>query len=802
MKAIKPTTTLPSQLFWLFTGIIFPVFMISCSQKVYEAPRPSAGEVIDNITLDNGYLKQRQPWIVYSDREKNNVNLTPTGNEALSDYKKLKFLDPLIVLKRKNGMLKLAEYTPGAVNDWKISSKKSMKISGWVPEERLLLWNNSLKKSETGFALKAALVVNDADVLRNSNKYIENDSVIVFSSPDLISKTNTKVNLGHLVYIYKQSANNECFLVGDAPGFVIDSVKSHVYGWVSKRMVSVWGERAGVQFSETDSVQSRILTAKETADSINNQMVITTQNLGARTGFENIFPLQASNMPDSSWNMGVKYFTNALDYNANKIYNVLGHPVYYNKYREILANNRKLNIVFVLDMSQNNRLYLHITKSLLQEMQLNFSSSSYFSSIKFGGVVYKQNPCGVSTLTSALSANYSDVASFFDKKTREMQCDDDDIVQPVDKGLSSAASLLSGKEDETNIIILVGTTASPNQTQAAINALTGSEARAIIFQTQSKSADAYNNFVLLAEKAIGGSAANIAEFKKEKIINQQDLLVDNNYSLTEGEAGVYSLNYPKQSMTQGAVIFPKKGETMQARVLKNTFDSLLAQITSDNKKTDSTLTAYFRSSIGIGNTFLSKEYRNNFLFSDGLIPVSIASALLDQNASFLLNGYLSNELNPFHTGVEYGVLLNEQEYEWLQNYYTIISKKTLLDDDFNQRKAMRRYARALYGMQPTSKNTSRRGMRHKPMNEILKINTGYFSDDKNALMNSTLRSWKRTKTISVEKVFDFFEQHKMLADKLAVLKGDASLRINCNGQYFYWLTKDYIPIAKDTVSHK
>jgi hypothetical protein len=404
----------------------------------------------------------------------------------------------------------------------------------------------------------------------------------------------------------------------------------------------------------------------------------------------------------------------------------------------------------------------------------------------------------VDTLTSALSSNYSDITTFLDRKTQEMQCDDDyNNVQPVDKGLLSAAKLLSGNKDETNVILLIGTTASADQTQSAIDALTQARARAIIFQTQSKSTDAYNNFVLLAGKAIENSAANIAEFKKEKIINQQDLLVNNDYSLTGGESGVYFLNYPKGSMTQGCVIFPKKGETMQARILKNAFDNLLAQITDDNKKIDSTLKAYFRSSIGVGNTLLSKEYRDIFKFSGDLIPVSIAADLFGQNTAFLFNGYLSNELNPSHTGVEYGILLNEPEYEALQSYYTRIYKKTLPEDkDFHRRKAIRRYVRLIHGMQPTLKNISKRKIRRKTMNEILKMNTGYFSDAQNPLMNRKLKSWEKRKTISAEKVFDFFEQHKMLADKLATHKGDASLRIDYNGQHFYWLTKDYLPIAK------
>jgi hypothetical protein len=384
-----------------------------------------------------------------------------------------------------------------------------------------------------------------------------------------------------------------------------------------------------------------------------------------------------------------------------------------------------------------------VAMSLLQQLQLDFAAAPpYFSSVKFGGVVFKQNPCGVgdSLRSSALSSNYRDVVSFFERRTQDMGCNDYGIVQPVDDGLVSAAKMLSGAENETNIIVLIGTTAELSQAQSAINALTRVRARAIFFPTQSKSEDAYNDFVTVAEKAVIYSAENISELKKEKIVNQQDLLLNNSYSLTQGESGVYFLDFPQKSMTQGFVIFPNKGETMQASVLIHAVDTMLVQVTNDNKRTDSTLTAYFRSDIGVSNTTLLKPYQDILKYSGGQIPAPIASAMLNQNTPFLFAGYLSDKLNPLQSGgVKLGILLNEQEYGALQNYYMQISKKVLKSGDFSRGYALRKYVRLLSQKTLTTGKIGKGTIRGKSMRQVVALYTGYMDNDKNILMNYSLK---------------------------------------------------------------
>jgi hypothetical protein len=765
------------------------LFCVGCSlQKVRQTPAPDQYGKIDGSFYHNGLPKEKQPWVVFSDRSNNKVNPN-TKEDPNVIYKEASFLTPYVVLKKKQKMLKVAAYNPDLINDGKLPKIKALKVAGWIPEERLLLWSNSLKKSETGFASKAAIVVNHQDVIKYAESYIENDSAILFTSPDLINKTGKKISLGSIAYIYKLSEDKKRVLVGKQQGITPDSIQTNIYGWISKNMVSTWGERSSVRVLP-DSLGIGIEVAN--GDTIDKQYAMDTKELNQRTGMESIYPVNGS---DSLLNQ-IKFFTNVFDYNQNRIYNVLGRSIFYRRYREILADNKKLNVIFVLDVSKNNRLYIPIAKSLLQELQLDFINPTYFSSIKFGGVVYKENSCGINRLYSSLSTNYRDIALFFEDRIDQLSCDDTGIVQPVDKGLLAAAKMLSGSENQTNLIILIGTTADQGaQIQTAISALTRVNAKLIFFQTQSKSADTYNDFVLLGEKSVANSAENIAERKKEKIVNQNDLLIGNNYSLTTGENGIYYLDYPKQSMIQGFVIFPKKGETMQAGILKSAIDSLLVQVTHDNKQIDSTLAKYFSSEIGVNNTRLAEVYSNLFPLSDKIIPISIASSLLNQNTSFLINGVFTRKWDSLPPVTKHGILLNESEYEQLRGFYTNVYKRVLSKKKFSKRKSLRTYVKMISENTLAFKKIKRRKLKKMPMRGLVKITTG-FPLTGNALMNMTPKKWIRHDEIRSDSVLEYFKQFRDIAVKLGVSKGDNAIRIEYEGQVFYWLDDEYIPMLK------
>ena len=771
--------------FHLYTYLIVACLFCGCAAKKVKliyAPKPSFYNRIDGDLYTNGYAKYPQTWVVFSDRANNTLHLNADDGVENRD---VPFLYPLLVVKQKAGMLQVGEYVPEALHERRIS-KKALKILGWISPEKLLLWNNGLREQTTGFVPKATLVISNADVISNSGKYIAHDSVFVYNAPTLVGPPIKKLSLGQIVYIYKQSEDGGRCLIGQKPSTTADSIKNNIHGWVSKNILSIWGSRSAIRIQRN---QNDIY--KASADSAGLHALLLPTLPKDPLGIESIYPVSLSST--LSGGLETKFFTNVFNYKANKVYNVLGQPIYYNKFREILSNNKKLNVVFVLDVSQNNKHYIPIVKSLLQEMQLNFESSTYFNRVKFGAVVYKENSCNVSKLTSPLSHNYRDVSSFIELKNKEMSCAETSIIQPTHNALLKATNLLAKAKDETNIIVLIGTTVSQNeQTQDLISALSKVKARLILFQSQSKSADAYTDFVLMAENLLSNTSQNIAELKKEKLVNQDDLIVNNNFSLQGGENGVYRLDYPSQSMTQGYVIFPKKGEVMLSNFLKNSLDTLIRHVTLDNQRIDGALNAYFRSAIGIDNTTMLPQYQSLFSKADSLVPARIASQLIDENTAFLIKGHIPDTWLQNKDRAERGIYLNEQEFDQLYNYYMKIHAGVFDRKKFNRKKAIKAYIKIVTQRDPLFGEKRKTKMAKQTMAYTLARHIGFVNTD-SLMVSYKLKKWKRKKVVDHSTALRYFQQFKQLADKMIADKPDPAIRIAHKGQYFYWLNEDYMP---------
>jgi len=774
------------------------VLLASCQVKLpsKRTPEPSQYGQVDNSPVVNGYPKKAVPWIVISDRSRNTAYLDKSDEKS---YKEVKFLEPLMVLKHRDGMVKVAEYVPDAL--MKKVSSKSIKTYGWIPESDLLLWNNSLKSEKTGFPVRVAVVPNHSEVIKSAERYYKNDSIMVFNSPSLIEEAKVKIPNGQMVYVYKQAENNKRFLVGKKPSIDIDSISTSLYGWVNANVISAWGERSAVKLKNDTQVTESALGIHEgypgAADAESRTAILLTDT-NKRTPLENIYPvnlaLNEAPTPDSK----TKYFTNILDYSKNYVFNVLGEEIYFDRYREITERDKNINIVFALDVSAPNAPYAPIVKSLLQDLQLRFEKPSYFNGVKYGVVLYKNNPCGENVMTSNLSTDYSKITKFIDEKTNEMNCASNSGYQPVGEALSAAGNLLSNVPDETNIVVTVGTSANQSGNMySVISSLTQAQARVIMFQTSARSSDTYNDFVLMSENVVTNTAKNIAELKKQKIINQSDVLTKNNFNLVEGDAGFFSLDYPKQSMSQGFVIFPKKGDVATPGYLKKSVDSLIAQVTLDNETIDKSLNEYFHSSVGAGRTDVDLKYK--YLFPGLTNPVSagIAAQLINYGNPFLVKGYIPKNLKDYKPGIEKGILISETEYDNLKNFYTEVYHKTEAERaDFNQSRAIKEYIKLLKKYNPTLQFLDKSELYEKPMAYAVGLSTGFDNSEDELMSKYKLKGWKKPKIVLKETVRAYFKNYKNLAEHMLSHRNNPAVKIQQNGQTFYWLNEYFMPTTQ------
>ena len=275
--------------------------------------------------------------------------------------------------KKSSGLVKVAEYVSDAM--MKKISRKSIKSYGWIPKDQLLLWTSALKNQDNGFTVKASLVPNNMDVIKTGDKYLSNDSVLVYASPTLTQATKKKLPIGQLVYIYKQSENNKRYLIGKSPEINIDSYEDNVYGWVSSNMVSYWGEKSAIKVANRenyDSIVNKIAINKVVTDPSNRNNYLL-KNIYSEKPLERIIPVSLKDAEQTEKSK-LKYYANVLDYSKNFVYNVAGKQMFYDRYKDIISENKNLNVVFTLDISAQNAKSGAIAKSVFQDFQVKLNN--------------------------------------------------------------------------------------------------------------------------------------------------------------------------------------------------------------------------------------------------------------------------------------------------------------------------------------------------------------------------------------------------------------------------------------------
>lgn len=797
MKKALPIISLCSLTVFILPGC---ALLQSKQISVKKTPANDNALTIATYNLRNGFPDKQDFWIAYSDRESNTTCISPDNNMPL---KKLGFMDAGYIVEENEHYVKLIQYSPDidlANNKGKLL-RKTAKTAGWIKKDKLLLWQAAMTDNESRFTAKAITHLGGHDVLINAARYIQGDSLLLFNSPTLQNSNGNRIAPGSIVYLYKQSEDKKSYLVGREPSITAETARQHIIGWISKDAVTMWGTSSAFNFSTTGSNdQEGLLYQTPVAALDHNQApLLTAEGTASRSFFENIFPVQ------NGWCAGdsllyTGYMENIMDYSRNSVYNVLGNSINYNQFQQITKNFRKINVVFVLDASANNRMYFPLAKSIVQDLQLYFDTAAQVNAYRFGAVTYKQSRCSADTMknTFGLTRSFTEIENYLDQKLSLPVCNDNNVYQPMNRGIADACAMLTPYKNETNIIVVIGTTGNGDNSDKytpgyTISRITQVKARLLLFQSISKQSDAYNDFVLEAEKLVSGSATNIAELKKETLVDINDVIYNPSYSMRTGDSGIYMMDYPHKSMTQGLVLFPKKGEIMPAGMLKSYFDTLLTQVITDNRITGYKLQEYFYT-IGVKNTSLKPAFAG---YSNTVQNISTFNrALAATKNNFFITAYTG--AHPFTANtaqpVTYGILLSETEYDRLMDQLYTIYSITASGEKFNARKACRRYRHFVKDYVSVNNIATHSKIKTMTLAQSLYLYTGFISAD--TIFNSvTVRKLKKQPPQTILTVFSSF---KYAADAMLESKNSNNVKLSNNSTSYYYLNQKLMPQGNDS----
>lgn len=657
---------------------------VSLSKKVATLPKNFQRPVSNTDVYNNGGSTSL-PWIVFSDRDENYTYTAPGGSLVM---KKLKFMEPFYVSKEQNGYLKLIRYQQGIVQGRKLINKKGAQSYGWISKDKVLLWQSAFVNPQTGYPQKAIAIVSGRGPLIYPNVYYDRtDSLYVFTSPEMERK-KTKVALHQLLYIFKKSPDGKNVLVGSEGQLLPDSAVSDIYGWVPADAVHTWGDRLYIgethmNYESDDSVSAVVNSAIHFSGPGKGVYMIDPLVDADEPVMRSIPVIATTGKDYSSGNLKIGVATDVYDKTNNSIRNIRGGHLSYKEYLNIRRNIHKMNIVFVVDGGSAMRNYLSGLTTTVQSFENVFNAYTHGNSVTYGAVVYRNSTnCATGGVASVpFNTDYRKVVQFLGKQAAiTSSCSPGVTRQPVFEGMHTALSMFKDKRDETNLVILIGSTGNIENDNGTIGQMAteiaAADARLLAIQVYSDYNPLYNDFVIQARKLVQESAALAAENKKNHMVIGEGLTSAQQFNISLSDSISFYLDFPKNSLVQGAVIFPPKSVVKTNQAMDAGLARLMRETQYDIKTQTHTLDSVFRLT-GREHQYVTPLVLAQF----NSVSDSLGNNLPHNGFKYYLDAEVPATLVTMHPAqLQYLVILSEDEYKRVSDILSLMIGENLQQD--------------------------------------------------------------------------------------------------------------------------
>ncbi|CAM4072378.1 hypothetical protein SAMN06265348_102280 [Pedobacter westerhofensis] len=739
--------------------------------KAFE--KPSAAT---NVTDEGG--KTKLPWVVFSDRDENYTTTAPGGSLIM---KKLNFMEPFYVSKEENGYVKLIKYKAGMIRGRKINDKKSAISYGWIPVSKLLLWQRSYSNQKSGYPEKSIAIINGNLPLVQSKFYYDNtDSAYVYTTPELKKKA-TKVRLHEINYIFKKSEDGKKYLIGNEDQLVADSARKSIYGWIAADAVHSWGDRLYIAPAATDSF--------DLSDSLS--VMLSGAHTDPLLDVNDLILRSAPVMDDEGGNYTIGVASDVYKKKDNKIITISGAALTYPNYLALRKNIHKINVIFVVDGGTPMTKYFAGLTNTIQSFENIFNEYGRGNKLSYGAVVYRGESCcsatGV-TATPALSTDYRKLMAYLtDEAKITERCESKVANQPVYDGVRAGLNLLKKHTNETNLIVLVGTTGNANssyQLNQLVDEFVAADARLLAIQMYSDYDQSFNNFVLQSKKLVSESAVYAAKRKRRFLVKGEGLNDTQAYNTSQLDSISYYLDYPKNSLIQGGVVFPTKGSVNSNESMNIAMRRFIKETDMDISNQISSLDSAFRLT-GIDRRNLSATVEGQLA-----APVSdeVADHMPHNGFKYYMTSTVPSDIVSKHRStMQYALVLNSMEFKQLNDVFSMMTGQNLqMDQSSFRKKLVGNYIaipRVLLG-----KDISKGDVRSMTLGSYLKMVTGLPVENE-LLTKYTVVDLKRSGRMPQA---DFEAYLKFLISSTEEIRRGVQFgqQFISNGKTYYYITEN------------
>ena len=618
----------------------------------------------------------KEPWVVYSDREQNQTFNNAGGKVKAKD---VDYLDPFLVIgkKKKGEYLRLIKHTPDILKNGKLDHKKA-EYYGWIHKSKLLLEQQSITDISSGKKNKTLAIFADSISINEPEKFFDSDAFKLYKDLELKSQTG-ELSPFSIIYQLKNSEDGARTLIAKKPYIQPETAKEDILGWVDNSLIKDIGTglHINLQTIPQDDLHFFIAGSKDVA--ITEDIGDASKMLSEQYKTIKYNPVSSYSTKDFWVAFRTRMVLPVFDYSLNYIFNVNGEPISHKQFRTVTKNLRNINISFVFEGGEQTIEQFPQVVNSLQNLQPLFENSDDSYTYRFNCVMTFDETGNLSVpLSTGFMTDYSQLINFLSDKANMK-----DKLRPMRtvnhswSALHKSVDSFSNHKDATNLIVLIGDKRADSSgfDTTLVNRMLAHNCRVIGFQTYAGDGDDYNNFVLDIEDMISSYADKMLKTKRDILVKPEQIKRDNSYTQVGEQTNGYRLDFPDNSITQGALFFPQKLETLPMEILSNSIDTIIGEIKHDNNSVIQYMSKAFRST-GNNRTMFDNLFVRNYGIDGTRIPQKkLIGGFSDEAPGWYMPSRIVLLNNSTNNTLDYRLMLSEAEMKELKEFIAALSEK-------------------------------------------------------------------------------------------------------------------------------
>jgi hypothetical protein len=545
-------------------------------------------------------------WVAFSDSDENLTYADPFGRKPRS---RLGFLQPVFVLRVRNGYCKVIAYDPAVLagergegrvfvvpkKKYRLADPKKAKYLGWVKETHLLHSPMAMVGQSDLQPLKYLATINHPKMVTQRGQFIELDSILMTHAPGFRKDVQSKAPLGDWMYVFKKLGKPAQYLVGTEPRLDPDSAHGS-FGWVTDSMVLPLGQNMLLLPDAASAEGSAIDIARFPVRGTNSQRLDVDQE---SDGIDlRMHPFQ----DQAAWMLPVRFPVNfrldsvrkelrtfipteLIDIQESRVYNCVGQPFSYQSYQNLQRQLKTVNLVVVFEDGKEGKEAMRNMITSFQDLSTQIQSNAMATfNFNYAAVGYMGR--WVSD-TLDWTRSFSKWVDFIQGRAKDESIDLETYEHVMLRGIQEAALLLKGKEREHNIVIVIGSKINaetfPKLFDHVVPMLASASANLLFLQSNLGKAQNYSDYVLQAKRMLEEVGRYTRRYRQQIIVDNQWVKLENELKMIDRCGNGYLYDFPEKSMQKGGLFFPNSNRALCPDLFEGIMDTLFQQIRLDNQ---------------------------------------------------------------------------------------------------------------------------------------------------------------------------------------------------------------------------